>query len=117
MFHHLQYGQTPLMLGMQKKAASVMTLLVDKMRALGLGEDVWTAVDNNKFNMLHLAAKNGMHDFTKALLNGEEARVEAALAAQTNVMSGTTIVAVCRTVLCLRRDCRQRRLLGPAAAS
>ena len=95
---HLQNGHTPLMLGIDRKAGSVVALLLDKMVAFCLCEDALTTVDRSKWNVLHHAAYNDMGDTIEALLNANEAHVKAALAAQTKVISGTTIGAVPNTV-------------------
>ena len=108
MFHHLQNGRTPLILGIQNKAFSTVALLLDKMRALGLGEDALTAVFSQNYNVLHFAAQQDMGDTVKALLNSEDAHVKTALAAKNKVLSRTTIITVPMTV-CACAD--SRRLL------
>ena len=95
---HLQDGRTPLMVGITKKAVFAVALLLDKMRALGLGEDAVCALDSNQCNALHHAAQQDMGDTVKTLLNANEAHAKAALAAKNTVLSRTTMLAVPMTV-------------------
>ena len=84
----MQFGRTPLATAIFYRKDAAASVLVEKMFALGgAAEQALSAADKKGYNVLHWAAKEGMTDTAKAVLNGASNEAALALLAAQNKAS------------------------------